>query len=204
MRKAETEKLMVDSARSLARLVGRSHSAVSEWLKRGDFPFNPCPPWPATLADAIREWGDELSDNRYDNRHRPPAQRWHGPGAYRWNFSDNIDVMNEPKWKAWEWLTNASYYKSAVRKQGEELADVLNDATCEVLSRVAQEKEGHKLLENAPREYYRRMFRYLENDPKGAQKFIDAWDAAFLNWFDAVAKKRKAGLKALKPKRENE
>jgi len=51
-RKSKTEL----SLRGLAKAVGRSAPAVSEWLKRSDWPFPRTPPFPADIAEKVRAW----------------------------------------------------------------------------------------------------------------------------------------------------
>ncbi len=56
--------MAVRSIRALARLMGRSHSTVGEWVKRPDFPTRRKAPWSDADVQAIKAWAGLLQPNR--------------------------------------------------------------------------------------------------------------------------------------------
>ena len=73
--------ILAKSARSLARYVGRSSSAVHKWLTREDWPFSLDPPWKVARVKAWMEFA--LSPDPAATSRRRAAAAAAGGGEFR-------------------------------------------------------------------------------------------------------------------------
>lgn len=178
---------VIRSIRELARRVRRSHSTVSEWTKRGDWPFPPAPPWHDELVPAIVEWAEELQADRA--KHRPDIV----------GFSDVMGVITPGC------LQNPAAPFFLLPKLGPERYQALTVADLDSLARHlsgalwmlvydALDSAGADMPTEAPREFYTGLISRLFDERE--QQAVEALSKALAGW---MADRFPATPKAPKP-----
>jgi hypothetical protein len=167
---------VIQSARELARLVGRSHSSVLAWLDRSDWPFASSAPWPREFLPEIVTWANALADQ--PRREASEVATVKVPGRFVVATAHVMDARNAaspiPQLGMFaNFVTHADYV---------ELAKLLTTVIVTNMIDTGQTGHADAILSDASPAYYERLFNLICTEPSTRKRLEDQMNNAAAWW----------------------
>ncbi len=163
----------IDSARQLARRIGRSNSTVSEWLFRRDWPFGQ-PPWPESFLPDVADWMTESLDSPPDDDAIDIA----GPGRASVKAADVLRPGSP--WYVGNWIAEPH---SLTTEEAAAVARKVNVCLVYVLIRAHQDAgRGERIRNPAPASYWAELWELFLADAKYGQGAANLINGILAEW----------------------